>query len=321
MDAIIPHNLTQGVLDFGEQAVDHVLTKLCPRCGNNLPETAEYWHRKGSGQGFRVPCKSCRHAEYLVHSQEIIARNREAFLAKSPEEQERIRNRQNKHRRERSVRETQRGICSKCLARPASSGHNICDRCLDYQKRSGDRLRNQVFAAYGGKCIQCGETHPAFLSVDHIGNDGADHRRVVGGGQRLYWWLRQNNFPQEGFQLLCANCNWLKYVSRKQVKKTYIMIWHASLRQETLAAYGGKCACCGEKKLEVLTIDHVNNDGAKHRRQVGAGSVLYAWLRKNGFPKDGFQVLCFNCNRARYYHGICPHQLEVRESSTLDASV
>src|SRR5215469_14892323 len=55
------------------------------------------------------------------------------------------------------------------------------------------------------------------------------------------------------------------------------------------------CACCGEKQLEFLTIDHINGDGRKHRREAGVGSHLYAWPVRNNFP-DGFQVLCFNCN-------------------------
>jgi hypothetical protein len=77
---------------------------------------------------------------------------------------------------------------------------------------------------------------PAARNVE---NDGAKHRRLTGNGHRLYGWLRKNGFPQEGFQLLCANCNWLKHVSRKNGEKTYIMIWNAHLRQEVLEAYGG----------------------------------------------------------------------------------
>ena len=64
------------------------------------------------------------------------------------------------------------------------------------------------------------------------------------------------------------------------------------------------CACCGEKTFEFLTIDHVNSDGAEHRRKVGNKTNL--WIRRNNYP-DGFQVLCYNCNCARYYAGCCPH--------------
>jgi hypothetical protein len=215
-------------------------------------------------------------------------------------------------------------LCTRCPA-PASDQGCLCKPCLEKlhqyrannadsvrstHKRFRDRLREQVIAVYGGKCLACGESHPAFLSVDHINNDGAYHRQIAGRGHRLYQWLQKNGFPQDGFQLLCSNCNWLKHVSRQPDEKTYHMIWHANLRYETIAAYGSMCVCCGESNPDVLTIDHVNNDGAEHRRVIGrGGNVFYVWLRKNGFPQDGrFQVLCFNCNRAKFYYSACPHQ-------------
>lgn len=82
------------------------------------------------------------------------------------------------------------------------------------------------------------------------------------------------------------------------------------LRKEVLTHYGGnppKCACCGESHYEFLSIDHINNDGKQHRKQVGIGMRMYYWLRKNNYPK-GFQVLCFNCNLAKGFSGKCPHQ-------------
>jgi hypothetical protein len=71
--------------------------------------------------------------------------------------------------------------------------------------------------------------------------------------------------------------------------------------------YGRMCRCCGETRPEFLTIDHVNNDGAAHRRAIGRGVVIYKWLRDNGYPSD-FQVLCWNCNLAKYHYGSCPHE-------------
>ena len=73
--------------------------------------------------------------------------------------------------------------------------------------------------------------------------------------------------------------------------------------------YGRFCACCGEITEQFLSLDHMNNDGASHRRQVRGhnGGTVYAWLVKNGFP-EGFQILCYNCNFAKGRYGICPHE-------------
>ena len=82
-----------------------------------------------------------------------------------------------------------------------------------------------------------------------------------------------------------------------------------TMRKRVYNAYGGQvCACCGETTYAFLTIDHINGGGRKHREEIGDSSKsLLKWLIGNDFP-DGFQVLCFNCNRAKHDLGICPHK-------------
>jgi hypothetical protein len=62
--------------------------------------------------------------------------------------------------------------------------------------------------------------------------------------------------------------------------------------------YGAVCIGCGESDIIVLTIDHINNDGNTHRKEVGE-SRIYEWLIKNNFPNT-FQTLCRNCNWRKY---------------------
>jgi hypothetical protein len=71
-------------------------------------------------------------------------------------------------------------------------------------------LRLDVFGHYGGKCAFCGDANPNHLSVDHINNNGAEHRRSMGDAKsRFYRWLKENNYP-EGYQLLCFTHNFEK---------------------------------------------------------------------------------------------------------------
>lgn len=83
------------------------------------------------------------------------------------------------------------------------------------------------------------------------------------------------------------------------------------LRARVLQEYGGRCACCGEMTPQFLAIDHVNNDGEAHRRELkGYGRAIYQWLKREGYPKDGrFQLLCHNCNMAKGLYGACPHTI------------
>lgn len=78
-----------------------------------------------------------------------------------------------------------------------------------------------------------------------------------------------------------------------------------------MAAYGGAfCWCCGETRDEFLTFDHMHNNGAAHRREIGtATQSLMIWLRRNNYP-NGFRVLCMNCNFAIGIKGYCPHEKE-----------
>jgi hypothetical protein len=69
--------------------------------------------------------------------------------------------------------------------------------------------------------------------------------------------------------------------------------------------YGKVCACCREKNLVFLTIDHIHGGGHKHMKQIRM--MLYPWLRARGFP-PGFQTLCFNCNMGKKIYKECPHK-------------
>jgi hypothetical protein len=66
------------------------------------------------------------------------------------------------------------------------------------------------------------------------------------------------------------------------------------------------CKWCGHGDLDVLCLDHVNNDGCKERTVRASrtgklfmvscgGDKLYNHLRKHDYP-SGYQVLCANCN-------------------------
>jgi hypothetical protein len=85
--------------------------------------------------------------------------------------------------------------------------------------------------------------------------------------------------------------------------------YHHINKMSALIKYSGNppfCVCCGEKEVRFLTIDHINNDGKNHRKEI-RGQIA-VWLKKNNYPQ-GFQTLCFNCNCGKSINkGICPHK-------------
>lgn len=97
-------------------------------------------------------------------------------------------------------------LCRQCLV-PVSDGQAKCGTCREGRKKERRKIKDAVFAAYGGYvCACCGVAEPMFLQVDHIHRDGQALRKEQGLGSSLYRWLRMRGFPA-GYQILCANCN------------------------------------------------------------------------------------------------------------------
>lgn len=81
-----------------------------------------------------------------------------------------------------------------------------------------------------------------------------------------------------------------------------------------------KCANCGLDILSLLSIDHINNDGAEHKRKLFSGKrrgdtrAVYKDIVEKNFP-EGYQILCFNCN----YHKEFVRRCEVYEKKMDEA--
>lgn len=200
-------------------------------------------------------------------------------------ENERLRERRkrNKQHPVQSFPEEKR--CTRCKQiLPESSYHKdfgrlnglqaCCKDCnRDWAKTRYKRRteQHQVVEPFNKQCPRCRETKLSLeFTVERCSVDGVSH--------------------------LCREC---------QAQE------HRGFRYEVLSSYSGgepKCACCGESMLDFLSIDHIDGGGNEHRKQKGIwGSGIYRWLKKNGFPA-GYQVLCHNCNQAKGFYGICPHQ-------------
>lgn len=76
------------------------------------------------------------------------------------------------------------------------------------------------------------------------------------------------------------------------------------IKSSVLTHYGnGKCACtkCGFSDIRALSIDHIEGNGAEHRKILRRGGLsFYKWLVQNEFPL-GYQTLCMNCQFIKSY--------------------
>ena len=95
----------------------------------------------------------------------------------------------------------------------------------------------------------------------------------------------------------CVYCIGHAAIANERRKK-----YTLNYKLKCLDAYGGRvCFGCGEVELCVLSLDHIEGGGSRHRQQekVRSGTPFYQWLIRNHFPA-GYRVLCMNCQfRAR----------------------
>lgn len=188
-----------------------------------------------------------------------------------------------------------RGVCphisskiivpiSNNIKKITSEKESICDIC-GFKSKSIKGLKHHISLKHSNKneCRTCLETLTDVNRTTRRRNGNICIKCNKEQNKQL-----QKNIPKE-------KINFLSQLRNAKIKK------------EVIGKYGGKCACCNEKNIHFLTIDHVKNNGAEHRKEIKKES-MFKWIKRNNFPSD-YQVLCFNCNCGRYINGnICPHQ-------------
>lgn len=106
------------------------------------------------------------------------------------------------------------------------------ERILEHQKmlRTGEnapeykitrkayrlRLRMAAIDILGGKCVRCGFSDNRALQIDHINGGGIKDVRnnIISHYLRVVKSITAN---EKKYQLLCANCNWIKRVENNEI--------------------------------------------------------------------------------------------------------
>jgi hypothetical protein len=203
-------------------------------------------------------------------------------------------------------------LCPRC-GQPKVDGKSMCQRHLD--KFANKSLRKRHNRINKGLCPSCGNLNnknqyfcdlckPIYQKIYKEKYNKRKEDRLC-----IYCGQENNNNG-----ILCSKCIEITYDKSKIKRKNQ--------KEIIINYYGGKCFCCGENNIKFLTIDHINNDGYKHHKEIkiGPGSNFYRWIIKNNFPENIFQVACYNCNCGRAKNnGICPHQQKlIEEVCTID---
>jgi len=195
-------------------------------------------------------------------------------------------------------------------------------KVLRQKREKHQEIRERVMIHYSRgtpKCNECGYTGMPFLAIHHI--YGRKQMRTDWGPGKLLRHLDKQHPP--GYQILCHNCNLIKDLVRKKKhhKQTPMAKKRRRQRADTkkfvLDGYSkssAECACCGNSNMDVLGLDHIvpirrrNTGGRDEDVSDDLRSALKSEYKKTGKWKDGFQVLCENCNLAKSDKPFCPHK-------------
>jgi len=85
-------------------------------------------------------------------------------------------------------------------------------RCRNRARRE----RQLALDFLGNKCVICGFDNWKALQIDHSGNNGNEKRKHGVG----YIYRRVLKHPED-YQLLFANCNWIKRVDSQEDNRVY----------------------------------------------------------------------------------------------------
>ena len=122
------------------------------------------------------------------------------------------------------------------------------------------------------------------------------------------WWRKKYT---ENPKLFREKANAYHHKNKERIAKR-IKENRGKVKLETIGIYSAnrnECNCCKEKEIGFLTIDHIQNNGAEERKRlkINGGFEFYQYLKRKNYPK-GYQVLCYNCNHAKYLYGKCSHK-------------
>lgn len=184
--------------------------------------------------------------------------------------------------------------CGECRKRVSDTTYKKYDAAVWQARRT--RLRHARLE--GGLCRDCGQ---APFIEGHVVCGACSIKRRNGDCARRGNWVRLGlciacRRPAPEGKKRCSDCVAKSVQVCRENRRT--------AKEFIFARYGGRCAVCAESALRVLTLDHINGDGAAHRRELRRkrkGTIqpyyeIYLLLKKGKQIDWDIQILCFNCH-------------------------
>ena len=187
------------------------------------------------------------------------------------------------------------GLCVVCDS-PIIYDRTMCRFHLrEHQRKQAERRRQR---RQNGVCDVCGlPNNTGNLTCEKCRQIRLEKEKARIQKRKINNQCIECKKPKSDIEIFqhCDECRLKKKIRRQEIRK------------KIFDHYGQKCNCscgCNTTNPRHLTLDHIENNGAAHRKEVGTSLYFYRWVIRNNFPDD-LQVLCFNCNCAKSNYGGC----------------
>ncbi len=92
-------------------------------------------------------------------------------------------------------------------------------KTAEQEKRYRQGVRLRTFQVLGGaRCQNCGFAAWRALQIDHIDAGGVKNGWVK-KHTRITWIIKNPEIARQKFQVLCANCNWIKRYTNNETTR------------------------------------------------------------------------------------------------------
>jgi hypothetical protein len=85
-----------------------------------------------------------------------------------------------------------------------------------YSNNALQEHRHSILEVLGLKCVRCGFIDIRALQIDHVNGGGRKENRATSGLGYYKKILSRILAGSKEFQILCANCNWIKKFENKE---------------------------------------------------------------------------------------------------------
>jgi hypothetical protein len=126
-----------------------------------------------------------------------------------------------------------KGLCNTCYEKQRDSTteskresqrkyrENNREKVRESQRLEKQKKKIQIHNLLGSCCVKCGFNDIRALQIDHIYSGGYVERKQYNANPRKYYAniLISIQNKENKYQLLCANCNWIKRYENNETRK------------------------------------------------------------------------------------------------------